>query len=185
MRQVSKRTHNKRGFTLGELLIVVAIIGVLVGISVPIFTGQLSKARLAANQENARQAKTAVLTMWMTEKYELGTYKDETQDEVYYRYNPSTGVAEYVDDVDDYNPEAVGVTYGGADGTDWVAVATNIAEWTTDTTVGNSGDTLGSQVYSGYWYLTVSTGSNKTPDGTITVYYVDPNSSTSDSESTE
>ncbi len=47
---------NKKGFTLAELLIVVAIIGVLVAISIPIFTGQLEKARLATNQANARSA---------------------------------------------------------------------------------------------------------------------------------
>ena len=44
-----KRKQNK-GFTLAELLIVVAIIGVLVAISIPIFTSQLRKARVAVNQ---------------------------------------------------------------------------------------------------------------------------------------
>ena len=47
---------NKKGFTLAELLIVVAIIGVLVAISIPIFTAQLKKAHLATNQANARAA---------------------------------------------------------------------------------------------------------------------------------
>lgn len=36
---------NRKGFTLAELLIVVAIIAVLVAISIPIFTGQMEKAR--------------------------------------------------------------------------------------------------------------------------------------------
>ena len=52
---------NKKGFTLAELLIVVAIIGVLVAISIPIFTAQLKKARLATNQANARAAYAAVV----------------------------------------------------------------------------------------------------------------------------
>ncbi len=52
---------NKKGFTLAELLIVVAIIGVLVAISIPIFTAQLQKARLATNQANARAAYAAVV----------------------------------------------------------------------------------------------------------------------------
>lgn len=52
---------NKKGFTLADLLIVVAIIGVLVAISIPIFTGQLQKSRLAANQANARTAYAAAL----------------------------------------------------------------------------------------------------------------------------
>ena len=37
--------REKNGFTLAELLIVVAIIAVLVAISIPIFTSQLEKAR--------------------------------------------------------------------------------------------------------------------------------------------
>ncbi len=47
---------NKKGFTLAELLIVVAIIGVLVAISIPIFTAQLEKAREATDAANLRSA---------------------------------------------------------------------------------------------------------------------------------
>lgn len=51
-----KNWSSKKGFTLGELLIVVAIIGVLVSISIPVFMNQLKKARLATNEANARTA---------------------------------------------------------------------------------------------------------------------------------
>lgn len=47
---------NKKGFTLAELLVVVAIIGVLVAISIPIFTSQLEKAREATDLANIRSA---------------------------------------------------------------------------------------------------------------------------------
>ena len=47
---------NKKGFTLAELLVVVAIIGVLVAISIPIFTSQLEKARDATDAANLRAA---------------------------------------------------------------------------------------------------------------------------------
>ena len=47
---------NKKGFTLAELLVVVAIIGVLVAISIPIFTSQLEKAREATDAANIRAA---------------------------------------------------------------------------------------------------------------------------------
>lgn len=45
---------NTKGFTLAEVLIVVAIIAVLVAISIPVFTSQLHKARVAADWANVR-----------------------------------------------------------------------------------------------------------------------------------
>ena len=61
-----KLRKNEKGFTLAELLIVVAIIGVLVAISIPIFTSQLEKSREAVDLANLRTAyaecTTAVLT---------------------------------------------------------------------------------------------------------------------------
>lgn len=45
---------NRKGFTLAELLIVVAIIAVLVAIAIPVFTSQLHKSRVAADQANLR-----------------------------------------------------------------------------------------------------------------------------------
>lgn len=47
---------NKKGFTLAELLIVVAIIAVLVAIAIPIFTTQLEKSREATDIANIRNA---------------------------------------------------------------------------------------------------------------------------------
>ncbi len=63
---------NKKGFTLAELLIVVAIIGVLVAISIPIFTAQLKKARLATNQANARAAYAAVTAKLLEDERTTG-----------------------------------------------------------------------------------------------------------------
>ncbi len=47
---------NKKGFTMAELLIVVAIIAVLVAIAIPIFTTQLEKSREATDIANIRSA---------------------------------------------------------------------------------------------------------------------------------
>ena len=52
---------NKKGFTLAELLIVVAIIAVLVAIAIPIFTSQLEKSREATDAANIRSAYAEVL----------------------------------------------------------------------------------------------------------------------------
>ena len=54
--------RNRKGFTLAELLIVVAIIAVLVAISIPIFTGQMEKAREAADAANIRAQYAEVMT---------------------------------------------------------------------------------------------------------------------------
>ena len=75
-------TNNRKGFTLAELLIVVAIIGVLVAVSIPIFTGQLSKARAATDQANVRSAKAAALAEYMT--------GEQSADTVYY-YDAAKG----------------------------------------------------------------------------------------------
>ncbi len=53
--------RNKKGFTLAELLIVVAIIAVLVSISIPIFTSQLEKSREAVDLANIRSAYAEVM----------------------------------------------------------------------------------------------------------------------------
>lgn len=65
---------NKKGFTLAELLVVVAIIGVLVAISIPIFTSQRKKAYLATNQANARAAYAVVTSTYLTDGLEAGRY---------------------------------------------------------------------------------------------------------------
>lgn len=54
--------RKKQGFTLAELLIVVAIIAVLVGIAIPVFTSQLEKAREATDAANIRDAYAEVMT---------------------------------------------------------------------------------------------------------------------------
>lgn len=54
--------RKNKGFTLAELLIVVAIIAVLVAISIPIFTSQLEKSREATDLANVRAAYAQVMT---------------------------------------------------------------------------------------------------------------------------
>ena len=51
-----KKIREKKGFTLAELLIVVAIIAVLVAVAIPVFTTQLEKAAEAADLANIRSA---------------------------------------------------------------------------------------------------------------------------------
>ena len=57
---------NKKGFTLAELLVVVAIIAVLLAIAIPIFTSQLEKSREAVDAANIRAAYAEVLSNKIT-----------------------------------------------------------------------------------------------------------------------
>lgn len=52
----TKLKRNKKGFTLAELLIVVAIIAVLIAIAIPVFSAQLNKATDRTIQSNMRSA---------------------------------------------------------------------------------------------------------------------------------
>ena len=47
---------NEKGFTLMEMLIVVAIIAVLIAIAIPTFTASLNKAKVATDEANIRAA---------------------------------------------------------------------------------------------------------------------------------
>lgn len=58
---------DQKGFTLAELLIVVAIIAVLVAISIPIFTSQLEKSREATDLANIRAAYAEVTAEALTD----------------------------------------------------------------------------------------------------------------------
>lgn len=79
---MKKMKRNKKGFTLAELLIVVAIIAVLVAISIPIFTAQLEKSREATDLANQRAAKAAAVAAYLD--------ADSTGTQTYY-YDAASG----------------------------------------------------------------------------------------------
>ena len=58
---------NNKGFTLAELLIVVAIIAVLVAIAIPIFTRRLESSRETADLANLRGAYAVATTTMMAD----------------------------------------------------------------------------------------------------------------------
>lgn len=135
------KIRNRKGFTLAELLIVVAIIGVLVAISIPIFTSQLQKARLATNQANARAAYAAVEAQYLQDDTKHGDYTYTTTDGKIAKAATNDGT-----------------TALAKAGTETL---TDISSWTTDTKVGS--DTLGSKTFK-KWTLSVDN------DGSITTY---------------
>ena len=62
------KKNNNKGFTLAELLIVVAIIAVLVAIAIPVFTTQLERARETADLANLRSAYGELVTEYLSQK---------------------------------------------------------------------------------------------------------------------
>ena len=70
------------GFTLMELLIVIAIISVLVAIAIPAFTAQLDNAKDSADQANARALYALAQAEWMsTPNHEItSTFSDLNDD---------------------------------------------------------------------------------------------------------
>lgn len=83
-----------KGFTLAEVLIVVAIIAVLVGISIPTFTAQTAKAKAAADMANVRSAKSVAAAQFMTDLPSTSTtyYYDAASGQV---KNSPSGITGY------------------------------------------------------------------------------------------
>ena len=63
---MKRKIKSAKGFTLAELLIVVAIIAVLVAIGIPIFTSQLEKSREAVDLSDVRSAYAEVMMAAIT-----------------------------------------------------------------------------------------------------------------------
>ena len=63
MNGLREKFRNKKGFTLVEMLIVVAIIAILIVVSVPLIGSSLDKAREAVDAANERSA-TGLATIY-------------------------------------------------------------------------------------------------------------------------
>lgn len=63
-----KKIKNTKGFTLMEMLIVVAIIAILIAIAIPTFTKQLEKAREATDIANIRSAYSEAMVKYLNDE---------------------------------------------------------------------------------------------------------------------
>lgn len=71
-----KKKANKKGFTIMEMLIVVAIIAVLVAIAIPTFNGALEKSKEATDVANIRAAYAELQVAMLTDNAALPQNED-------------------------------------------------------------------------------------------------------------
>lgn len=63
---MTKKMKKQGGFTLVEMLIVVAIIAILIAVSIPLVSSSLEKAREATDAANERSFKAALTVAYLT-----------------------------------------------------------------------------------------------------------------------
>lgn len=73
MKNLKAKLNKQGGFTLIEMLIVVAIIAILVAVSIPLVNSALERAREATDAANERSFKALLVISYTNGKYELAT----------------------------------------------------------------------------------------------------------------
>lgn len=74
-----KKFGSKSGFTLVELIVVIAILGILAGIAVPAYSGYIKKANEAADYAQLDAIKTAVVFAYTDKHVKDDTFADITK----------------------------------------------------------------------------------------------------------
>ncbi|MCI7758481.1 MAG: type II secretion system GspH family protein [[Eubacterium] saphenum] len=97
------RLKAKSAFTLVELVVVIAIIGVLAGILIPVLVGNLRNARVTSANSTANDVRNAV-NMWLTQMSAKNIYTQSYDDEstVYVKIVANNGVYEDPEFVGDF-----------------------------------------------------------------------------------
>lgn len=73
MKNLKAKLNKQGGFTLIEMLIVVAIIAILVAVSIPLVNSALERARESTDAANERSFKAVLVISYTNGKYELAS----------------------------------------------------------------------------------------------------------------
>ena len=108
-KKLSAKLSSQGGFTLVEILIVVAIIAILIVVSIPLVSGSLEKAREATDDANMRSAQSMAETYFLLHVDDMtftggGTGTAGTCT-VYYSVDPDTHQGKITEDADNTNDE--------------------------------------------------------------------------------
>jgi len=79
--------RSKKGFTLIEMMVVIAIIAVLVAVVIPVISNSTDKAAAATNAANLRSVEGELVSMLLVDPAAFGTWKAAQEDE----YNNQIG----------------------------------------------------------------------------------------------
>lgn len=133
---MKKMMKNRKGFTLMEMLIVVAIIAILVIIAIPTFNSALAKSRAATDVANIRSGYAAAQVEAMTEGLKYKDGKDVTTVTYILQQDGSVKKSDVTNDAKPY--ACVGASANAASGTTIggrVAVGTGGLEWAKGATI--------------------------------------------------
>lgn len=129
-----KKLTNKKGFTLIEMLVVIAIIAVLVAIIIPVVSSATVKAAAATDAANMRSYKAEIVTAYLSgDQDKVVVTSTTTGSTTTYTVNTSGLTEPEMKDVPGlpespawsvtYDGSAFTVTYGGFDIADFATVA--------------------------------------------------------------
>ena len=143
-----------KGFTLAELLIVVAIIAILVAISLPLFSSQIAKANLQADQTHVSAAKASAVAEYLdTNSHDTITYYFDAGIAMANKNN-SEGIAGYGKSTKEPDKKQTGADVG-------VPVSEDGSRNIIQVIVGNNGTVMSTS------WVPVGTNSNSQGGGSI------------------